>query len=332
MEWIKKNPHQLGLALLSVALIAASVSILMSAQGLPETFSAVQTTPMPNNTIPPLELAPVQEAQEKINKPTQWNADGKATAALFVPERFIVENNQPTKLTGSSLTDTESGKPIPAAWFLQFRLNPVDPAVAQQDPDGDGFFNQDEWRHNTDPTNKESHPPYHTKLYLQNFIRVPFLLKFQSYDIDPKRPENNTFALNTVTLRSPTEFLKIGDKVPRTNYKVEKFEQKNKVNPNTGIEDDVSELTLLNLETNETVTLVLNALTDSPESFADFIYQWPNPAQTIRVKKLQEFVLRPDIQARYKLLDIQETQALIQLPSGEKYTVPKPPTGTAQVR
>jgi hypothetical protein len=332
MEWIKKNPHQLALALLSAALIGVSVMVLLKAQSLPESFADVQNTPPQNNTIPPLELEPVEQALAEISKPSQWTAENKATAAVFVPERFIIENGQPTKLTTSTLTDSETGKAIPAQWFLDFRLNPVDPKVTMQDPDGDGFFNQDEWRNNTDPTKKESHPPFHTKLYLKNFIRVPFLLKFQAYDVDPKKPENNSFQLNTLSVRQPTLFLKAGEKVPRTNYRIEKFEAKAVMNPSTGIETDVSELTLMNLETNEPVVLVLNRVTDSPESFADFSYQWPSPAQDIRVKKLQEFVLRPNIQERYKLLDIQETEALIQLPSGEKYTVPKPPAGLTQLR
>ena len=48
------------------------------------------------------------------------------------------------------------------------------------------------------------------------------------------------------------------------------------------------------------------------------------------MKKLQEFALKPDTDKRYKLVDINETQAVIQLPTGEKYTVIRDPRQAAK--
>ena len=47
----------------------------------------------------------------------------------------------------------------------------------------------------------------------------------------------------------------------------------------------------------------------------------------IRVKKLQEFVLKPEVDDthHYKLIDINDTEAQIQLPDGENYTVTMDP-------
>ncbi|RYD74677.1 MAG: hypothetical protein EOP84_19505 [Verrucomicrobiaceae bacterium] len=81
----------------------------------------------------------------------------------------------------------------------------------------------------------------------------------------------------------------------------------------------------VNTETGDRVILILNRVTDSPESFALFNYEWTDPDLAIQVKKLQQFVLRPKTEERYKLLDIKETEALIELPSGEKYTVTPTP-------
>jgi hypothetical protein len=94
--------------------------------------------------------------------------------------------------------------------------------------------------------------------------------------------------------------------------------------------DDVSELTVLNTETDEAVLLVLNKIVNSPDVFGIFEYEWPQPTQDIRVKKLQEFALRPDTDKRYKLVDINETQAVIQLPDGGKYTVLPDPRKSAK--
>jgi len=126
-------------------------------------------------------------------------------------------------------------------------------------------------------------------------------------------------------LKQPSEFLKIGEKVAKTPYQLEKFEKKETENKSTGEKTDVSELTMLNTETQDRVVLILAKVTDSPESVALFSYQWPKPPMEFTVKKIKEFVLLPNKTEKYKLLDIQETGALIQLPSGEKYNVPRLP-------
>jgi hypothetical protein len=81
----------------------------------------------------------------------------------------------------------------------------------------------------------------------------------------------------------------------------------------------------MNTETSEPVVLVLTRVTDSPDAYALFDYQWPPAKSDIRVKKLQSFGLKPGTTPEYKLVDIKETEAVIQLPSGEKYTVPRDP-------
>lgn len=327
MEWIKKNPHQLALALLSAGLIGASVVVLLNAQSLPEKFQSVRTDVPPQDNVPPLNLEPVQEATAKLTKPAQWNPNPAVSGSLLVADRYYIDKNgKPTKPIGGEgiHNDSLTGQPIPNKWFLDNNLPLLDPTAAKQDPDRDGFLNEDEWREKTDPNDSKSHPAYHTKLFVKQYIRVPFRLKFQAYDLDPKHPEKNTFQINTMDLRQPTEFLPIGATISRTKFKVDSFAQKNAMNPKTGVEEDVSELTLLNTETNEKVTLILNKITDSPDSIALFSYTWPQPPQEIRVKKLGQFALLPNKDI-YKLLDIKETEAVIQLPSGEKYTVQRLP-------
>ena len=87
MEWIKKNPHQLALAICSVGLIGASVSILLNAQSFPQKFTTVRLNAPESNKVPPLELGPVQQAQERIDKPSQWSPENGA-AALFIPPSY----------------------------------------------------------------------------------------------------------------------------------------------------------------------------------------------------------------------------------------------------
>ncbi|MEA3209277.1 MAG: hypothetical protein QOE70_2334 [Chthoniobacter sp.] len=244
----------------------------------------------------------------------------------------LLEGIAPVRATSiSPPADSLTGKPIPTTFFTSNNLPLFDRNVLKQDPDGDGFTNEDEWRGNregedtakwsgsTDPNLKESHPKYHTKLFLKKWIRVPFPLLFQAYDGDPKNPAGMSFQINTVGRSKSTEFLKLGDTVKDSNFRLEKFNQKKAVNPSTEAETDVSELTVLNTETNEPVTLILERQADSPDSYALFEYQWKGIE--IKVKKLKEFALPPELDKRYKLIGINEDQAVIRVPDGGKFIV-----------
>ncbi len=94
---------------------------------------------------------------------------------------------------------------------------------------------------------------------------VPFRLLFNAHDFDPKlgKPEKAEFQINTMDLRQPSEFLKIGETITKTKWKLAKFEFKTRLNPETKEEDDVSELTLVNTETKQEVVLILNRVTDT---------------------------------------------------------------------
>ena len=138
-----------------------------------------------------------------------------------------------------------------------------------------------------------------------------------------------SFQINAMDLRQPTEFLPIGATIANTKFKLESFTPKSQMNPSTGVEEDISELILRNVETNDTVALILNRTTDSPDSYALFGYYWPQPPKAIQVKKLAEFTL-PPANEKYKLIDIKDAEAKILLPSGQEYTVPPIPQSLLQ--
>ena len=317
MEWIKKHYDQAALAAFALALLAASVLLILQAQGFASKFEGTNLHATERVGVPPPDLAAVTTAQQAIDKPAAWNPSEKS---LFVSKLYYIEAGAPKKSTEGLVRNpffpTES---IPNKVLLDAGLSPLDPGALTQDTDKDGFENGYEFHYKTDPNKKESHPAYYTKLFLKRYIKNPFLLLFQSYNGDPKKPAEMDFQINA---GRRTEFLKLGEKVSGSTYRLEKFELKSQKNPKTEVDEDVSELTMLNTETNEPVTLVLARMTDSPDSYALFSYQWPQPALEFQVKKTQIFGLKPEQDVRYKLIDIKEAEALIQLPSGEKWTVP----------
>ncbi len=340
MNWIKKRYDQFILVLAALALLGLSGLLALRAKNFPENFADAHVTVVPGDKIPELDLSIVKKAEAQVAQPAKWAPAKETNAYIFASDRYIIDpsTSLPKKpKSGSLYKDSLTSKDIPNSYFIDHNLSLLDPSVPKQDPDKDNFTNEDEWRgtrdpsdvnnwhDSTDPNDAKSHPPLYTKLFLKQWIQIKFRLLFQAYDGDPAKPEEMTFQINAVDRGRKTEFLKLGKKVANSPYQLEKFELKMLKNPSTGAEKDVSELTVLNTETNDTVVLVKALETNSPDSFAKFDYQFTG--KDIDVKKLGEFVLLPDKDTRYKLVDIKEGQAVIQLPGGEKYIViPDPRT------
>ena len=343
MDWIKKHYDQFALALLALALLILSVFLILRANGFAAGFSAATATAQVREKVPPLVLATIEDAKKTLDAPPQWDEvnsrqpnkdEPRKYGALFVPDRYVIgtEGTPKKTETESFYADTLTNVSIPNRWFIEHNLPVLESTVPFQDPDKDGFNNEDEWRgadtkaagtSSTDPNDKNSHPAYYTKLFVKQFIRVPFRLLFNAYDGDPKKdkPEKFEFQINTIDLKQPSEFLKIGDKVTNTKFKLEKFEYKTQLNPNTGEQEDVSELTVSNVETDEKIVLILNRVTDSPDFYMRFIYEWTNPPMEFVVKKRGEFVLKPNVTEKYKLVDSLEGKAVIQTPDGKQIEI-----------
>jgi|GEM_PF-1091786 len=165
----------------------------------------------------------------------------------------------------------------------------------------------------------KSQPSFYMQLRLIRFIKQPFRLLFNAWDGEVKKPDSLEFQINTVDLHRPSQFVKIGDVIAGTKFKVMKFEYK--PISQIGSTNEVSELTLQDTETSNDVILVLERIVDFPESYALFRYLW-NDTQ-FEVKKGKEFVLLPETTLRYRLMDITEGDALIETPAGMKVRVPR---------
>ena len=335
MDWIKKNYHQLVLGLAALALLSSAAVIMLKSKTFGEGFAAARVAPPRSNVIPRLEMGAVSAAAKAIEEPPRW-LPADTAGSLFVSSPYILDPNT-KQLRRPGGPNSMIHPPVPDDWILKNNLNLLSVTVLDEDPDKDGFTNRDEYLGgavnppeakplSTDPNDANFHPAYHTKLFFQQFISVPFRLRFDAYDGDPRkdkdRLESFTFQINTRDLGGKTQFVKLGEAVVGTKFKVQNFEYKMRNNPVTGADQDASELTLLNTETGDPIQLVLNEEKSSPDSYAVFSYRWPSPTTLIKVKKLQKFGLKPENTAGYKLLDVKATEALIELPSGGAYGVP----------
>jgi len=296
MDWVRAHYERILLVAATIILFVCSIVIWRNALGFNSRLTVMSSAPSLKSTSPSARAQELLVAVEKLHQPPQWTFGGRS--GLFVPEKhFIGANGLP-----ATLQTTEVHPPVPNEWLEQFGLPIADADVLEQDPDGDGFNNFDEWADHTNPTDLNSHPEYYTKLKLKSATEEPFRLVFSSWVGD-------TFAINTVDLKQPTQFLQIGDTIKGTRFKIAKFDEKYQPNK-YGTNVDVSELTLEQVETHQQLMLIKEKLAMSPESVATFVYTWRGQ-QEFQVRKDQEFSLKPLPQIKYKLVDLGPAKAVI---------------------
>ncbi len=295
MTWIRANYDRLAVFAAAAFLFLSALFVTKNAWQFGDNLGLLSAPP-PKPAAPPPKAVETEQAMEKLTQPAQWTVSSRS--GLFVPEKHFVTANGEL----GTLKNTEVHPPVPNEWLEEFALPIADADVLTQDPDNDGFTNVEEWQNHTNPTDKNSHPAFIAKLKLKSFAQENFKLVFASWVGD-------TFALNTSDLKDPTQFIKLGALVRGTKYKVVKFDEKYNTDK-YGTKIDVSELTLENQDTHEPVTLVKEKIMISPESVANFVYEW-GERKEFAVRKDQEFSLKPNEQIKYKLIDVQPGKAVI---------------------
>src|SRR5213596_4275086 len=183
----------------AVFLFVSAVAIWWSAIQFSNRLVTPASVPPKTASQPPVAVE-LDRAAEELQKPLQWKASTRS--GLFVPEKhFIGADGLP-----ATLQNTQVHAPVPNEWFEQYGLPVEDADALDQDPDGDGFTNLDEWQGGTNPIDKNSHPDYLTKLHLVSATEEPFPFMFSSW-------VGKKFALNSIDQSEPTQFLKTGDEI-----------------------------------------------------------------------------------------------------------------------
>lgn len=309
MDWLKKHFDRVILAALGLVAILCAALLISKATGFNDIFADRNSAKPPSNKVPAPGTELVKERLGELQNPKDWGAHN---GSMFVSEPYILRGSgEPVPIFREGAAPLFP--PVPNEWIVANSLDFSHPNLLNEDPDGDKFSNLEEFMGKTSPTNAKSLPPYYTKLRLLQFIQVPFRLKFSG------SPDTDVYAINTMDLRSPTQFLKIGEMVAGTPYKLIKHEAKT-VNKD-GIDLDISEVTVENQETGQKIVLVNDKPVNDPTVYALFKYLWDG--SEIKVKKLDRFSLKPEESIKYKLVDISDTQAVIEDPQGKRITIPK---------
>src|SRR5215472_7127128 len=296
IDWLKANYDRALLIAAAVFLFISAVAIWWSAIQFGNRLVTPAPVPPKTASQPPVAVE-FDRAAEQLQAPSQWKATTRS--GLFVPEKhFIGADGMP-----ATLQNTQVHAPVPNEWFEKYTLPIEDADVLDQDPDKDGFTNLDEWQGNTDPTNAGSHPDYTTKLHLVSATEESFPYIFASRTKDK-------FGINSVDESQPTQFLKVGDVIRGTDFKIMKFAEKKERNQ-YGMKADVSELLLEHQQNHAQLKLVKGQVATSPQSVATFVYSWKGRKE-FEVRKDQEFSLTTAEGDRtYKLIEVTPNKAVI---------------------
>jgi len=307
MDWIKANYDRATLALFGLVALASAVLVGMQVTSFPDLFASQNSSKPKSSQLPQPPSDAITTEITALNQPTEWMA---STGSLLVSKPYILKDNV-------LYNPLEGGEPlhppIPNKWIMDYGLDYADASLLTADPDGDFFTNQEEYVGETDPTDPKSRPSLATKLRVRKFINERFRLKFSSI------VDNETYSVNTIDLNEPTTFIKLGETIPKTNFKLIAFEPKTV--EERGIVKDISELVFENTETREKIVLPLDRVVDSPTPIGIFVNLLDG--EEFRVKRNAEFSLKQEPNVSYKLIDISEGEALIQRSdSGKELKVP----------
>jgi len=298
MNKMKLQPEQ---AVMAVVLLLFGVGMAFLALSLPAKEEIQATT--------------VGKAPEKIPFEKFEAISGQLKTPLMIGE---INKKQPVFVSRLIVYEPASGEigpldenkeiagvGITAAWLIANRLSIEDTEVGNQDPDGDGFSNLEEYKGKTNPQDKKNHPGVIVKLAVKKFTPIPFKLEFKG------RTRGASGLQFQLAFKGSSKLLKEGDEIE--GYKITAYREKmtKKFNPNTKIEENIdeSELDLTYLKLNEVITLVLRKATESDESTVEFVLRVPGgKVDPAIVKRGDTFKVR---EKTYQLVKASAEGALI---------------------
>lgn len=210
----------------------------------------------------------------------------------------------------AALSDDETAKF--EAWCRKYGLDPKDPAMLDADPDRDGYPNREEYIAGTNPLDPHSMPGMLDGVVLKEMkeVSVPLMLR------EVKGGRARVERLDT----PGTEEWEQGTVVKGLPYRVVSVKQEVKADKH-GVFSDVSQMTLENTDTKESVVLIRDLPARSSETHA-VLKVADGSEQKVRVDEVIE--LPGQKGKKFKVLELRPEQVVIEeLGTRRPLTIPK---------
>jgi hypothetical protein len=197
------------------------------------------------------------------------------------------------------------------AWFKRHGLDLNDPQMLDQDPDGDGFSNRDEFLADTDPKDGKSRPGIHRTLRLKEYreVRVPLMLEEVKGETARIRLlEEGEGKSQTVSVGKEI----LGMRVEKVVYEMD--------SDKNGQPVDRSWVELLDAEKKGRVVLVKDVSARSEASTAVLVAA---DGEELVVRQGETFEWPSQSGARYRVVDLRAQQAVVrEVEAGRMWTIP----------
>ena len=237
-----------------------------------------------------------------------------AQAAVTPAERpKPVEKPTVAESDAAFLEKLKAAPPAPAderaayeAWFKKYRLDLNDPKMLEEDPDGDGFNNRDEFLAGTDPRDPKSQPEVansHPAIRFTEYneVRLPLVLQSVSGEKAViKRTDGGDTRFETV---------RAGDTLRGFPLRVTKLTER-RTTDKDGQAVDRSQVLLEDTSTKERVTLVKDLPAKTSATYA--LLASEDGKTTVKVHAGEVFAWPGAAGATYRVVDLGRDQVVLQ--------------------
>lgn len=306
MKWLEKNYDKMILLVVGLAAVAVSALLVKSIMGFSGRFErpAVQ----PRSELAETGIADVRLAQRLMEEPFVWRAPQIGGRPIRLNTSITVVERAGDG--GNVIVDMENPAspplrpPMTNLWLLEHQLDFLRSDVGDLDTDGDGFTNLEEFTAGTNPRDPQSHPPLTDKLFVSERVPHPYVIVYQA-GTPP------TLQIRRVEPNTTSQFVDIGATLFRDDNRfiIRGFEARQDPSAPPG-QQDSSEVEIEDTVRGETFTLVRGRQVDRGDASAVFTYTL-HSEQELRVREGQQFQLPNAPSVTYKLIDINDTRALI---------------------
>jgi len=201
------------------------------------------------------------------------------------------------------------------AWFSKYKLDLNDPKMLDNDSDGDGFSNRDEFLADSSPIDPESRPGIHSAIKLKEYteVRLPFVLRGIQGDTATVEFEGDA--------AGKQEKVRKGDTIKGTKLKVDRVEVRADTDKH-GVKIDMSQIALIDGDTNERVVALKDLPTRTSASFATLV--GADGKETVKVREGETFSWPSEPGSSYKVIDLRMDQVVVKdEASGKTLTIPR---------